>query len=180
MGTIGSIISLGAALCGVLLVMLVPSFFLSIPGWAMGWIAARNSPRLRAVRRSSVYWAAWVLLGALPLAVSTSLGVFAGADHTLSFGWTMALNVLGVALLNTAAFHIGYRQSLASKARHDVREALRPTPGAPPPARDTVDWFDENHPAVTAPSIDDPTMTKPLPVIDSHHDEYPTARPFGN
>lgn len=198
-GLAGNFASLAVALCGVLFVTLIPAFFLSIPGWLTGRIAAPNSPQLKKVRKSGHYWAAWVLLGGIPLALGVTGGPLAGANHFLPTPAAIALTVLGLVVLNVNSFLLGYKQGLAAKAKKEISKSLKENLGRTSRIGETVDLLDENHPAIASTPGGPRAATTPLPVVDAHrpfdgdaptqeiathdaaplNDEYPTARPLG-
>lgn len=199
MGLVGDFATLGVILCAVLVFMLLPAFFLSIPGWLIGRISAPNAPRLKKVRRTSAYWTAWVLLGGAPLTVSVIGGPFAGSNQVIPTVWAVLIAFGGFVALNVNAFMLGYKSGLAAKAKRDIRKNFEANfaPSAHP--EDNVDWLDPNHPAIASQPGDEPTATKPLPAVDANrrldedaptqeivahgtaplNDEYPTARPHG-
>lgn len=199
MDLVGNFISLSVTLCSLLLFMLIPAFFLSVPGWITGRIAAPNSPRLAKVRPASRYWMAWAVLGGVPLTVSVVGGPFAGSNHLVPTPVAVALAVFALAALNVSAFFLGYKQGLAAKAKREVRKSLKSGLAFSDPTRDSEDWLDENHPAIT-PDRSTQAATMPLPVVDADRtldgdaptqeitvrdtvpldDEYPIARPHGD
>lgn len=195
MDLIGNFVSLGAILCGLLLFMLVPAFFLSIPGWLTGRIAAPNSPRLTTVRPSKRYWTAWIVLGGIPLTVSVVGGPLAGSNHLVPTALAVALAVIALIALNVSAFFLGYKQGLAAKAKKEVRESLKSGLAfSSAPATGSADLLHENHPAIApdrattplpvvdadrSPDRDAPTQETTVPDTVPSDDEYPEARPHG-
>lgn len=196
---IGNFASLAVILCGVLLVTLIPSFLVSIPGWLIGRIAAPNSPQLKKVRNNGFYWTSWVLFGGVPLMVSIVGGPFAGSNHLIPTPVAIGLAVLGLLALNVNAYLIGYKQGLAAKAKKEIRKSLQENLGHSVPTEETVDLLDQNHPAIASNPGGPAVATTPLPVVDARpidgdaptqeiatpdaaplNDEYPTARPLGD
>lgn len=196
MNLVANFASLAVILCGVLVVMLLPAFPLSAPGWMAGRLAASNSPQVRTVRASGFYWLVWAVLGGGSLAVSAIGGPFASTSQFIPTPAAVIIALLGLAILNASAFFIGYKQGLAARAKKEIRKGLRSNTVIP---GETVDVLDQNHPALATDVPRDPVATTPLPVVDadrpssedaptqeiavrrtdSPNDEYPTARPVG-
>lgn len=199
MELIGDFASLGLILCALLAVTLIFAFFLSIPGWLIGRIAAPSAPRLTKVRKTSTYWATWVVLGGLPLMVSILGGPFAGGHRFIPTAVAVILAIGALIVLNVNAFMLGYKQGLATKAKKDISKRLKENLGGAAHAEQDVDWLDPDHPAIASTPGNTATATAPLPVVDAYHpigedaptqesaahgsiplgDEYPTARPRG-
>lgn len=197
---IGDLASLGVSLLGVLVVVLLPAFFLSSPAWLIGRIAAPNSPQLKKVRSNGVYWGTWVIFGGIPATIGILGGPFAGTSHLIPTPWAIAFGITGLIFLNVNAYIIGYKQGLASKAKREIRKNLRNYVSRPDTSCANVDLLNENHPAIASDHGDITTATTPLPVAEALHphgndvptreiatldaapqnnDEYPTARPVG-
>lgn len=173
--------TLGVSLSAIVLVLLVPGFFLSAPGWIAGRLAAPNSPQLRKTLTTWHYWVSWALLGGVPLAASITGGPFAGVHQFLPTPLALALGIIGILTLNVSAFFIGYKHGLAAKAKKEIRESFnRKLSGMRNLNGESgVDVLDQNHPAIATdahgPLAKDAPPPKNTP--PSEGGEYPTAQP---